>query len=409
MNDKLAKMNVKCTRQYYVANYSLSEGDRFLLKLVEVLVVYAQVFELSDLGGLYVLDLLSLVTDFFSDLSSLLKIIESILFFDTFVGRDLGSDFLGMFNEGILLLFFNLSFLLLDLLLLLDLIHVIFPLDSGLFGETGLFLRELLLSGNLKISLDSLSLLVLESFTLSGLSFSFLESSLGPKSIDLSLSISSLFLELSESLDFLFFFILDSSGLKLSFVLLLVLGSLILNDLLFMVLFLTGSFLLLDQGLSICLGSLFHQVVDSHSFGLRCFSILSLHLFNIGQKVHLFLISDFLFSHSFDGSLLDLINDDLSTLLSGSMLSNFSFFLLLENLESFDFHHQIKLFLLFNPFLLKSLIFLELFVTDGDDLGVQNHLVHVLDIVHIIIECLLSFGKECISLVLLADGKFVWL
>jgi len=392
-----------------VANYSLSEGDRFLLKLVEVLVVYAQVFELSDLGGLYVLDLLSLVTDFFSDLSSLLKIIESILFFDTFVGRDLGSDFLGMFNEGILLLFFNLSFLLLDLLLLLNLIHVIFPLDSGLFGETGLFFSELLLSGNLKISLDSLSLLVLESFTLSGLSFSFLESSLGPKSIDLSLSISSFFLELSKSLNFLFFFILDSGGLKLSFVLLLVLGSLILNDLLFMILFLSSSLLLLDQGLSISLGSLFHQVVDSLSFSLTCFSILSLHLFNIGQKVHLFLISDFLFSHSFDGSLLDLINDDLSALLSGLMLSNLSFFLLLENLESLDFHHEIKLFLLFNPFLLKSLIFFELFVTDGNDLGVQNHLVHVLDIVHIIIECLLRFGKESVSLVLLADCKFVWL
>lgn len=392
-----------------MANYSLSEGDCFLLELVEVLVVYAQVFKLTNLGGLYVLDLLSLVTDFFSDLSSLLKIIESILFFDTFVGGDLGSDFLGMFNEGILLLFFNLSFLLLDLLLLLDLIHVIFPLDSGLFGETGLLFRELLLSGNLKISLDSLSLLVLESFTFSGLSFSFLESSLGPKSINLSLSISSFFLELSKSLNFLFFFILNSSGLKLSFVLLLVLGSLILDDLLLVILFLTSSLLLLDERLGISLGCLFHQVVDSHSFSLTCFSILSLHLVDISQKVHLFLISDFLLSHSFDGSLLDLINDDLSAHLSGLMLSHFSFFLLLENLKSLDFHHEVKLFLLFNPFLLKSLIFIELLVTDGDDLGVQNHLVHVLDIVHIIIECLLSFGKESISLVFLTDCKFIWL
>ena len=382
-------MNVKCSimnGKFILKFKSLSEGDRFLLELVEILVVYAQVFKLTNLGGLYVLDLLSLVTDFFSDLSSLLKIIESILLFDTFVGGDLGSDFLGMFNEGILLLFFNLSFLLLDLLLFLNLVHVIFPLDSGLFGETGLFFRELPLSGNLKISLNPHSLLVLESFTFSGLSFAFLESSLGPKSIDLSLSISSFFLELSKSLDFLFFFILNSSGLKLSFVLLLVLGSLILNDLIFMVLFLTRSLLLLDKGLSISLGSLFHQVVDSLSFSLCCFRILSLHLVNIGQKVHLFLISDFLLSHSFDGSLLDLINDDLSTLLSGIMLSVFSFFLLLENLESLDFHHEIKLFLLFNPFRLESLIFLELFVTDGNDLGVQNHLVHVLDIVHFIIE-----------------------
>lgn len=392
-----------------MANYSLSEGDRFLLELVEVLVVYAQVFKLTNLGGLYVLDLLSLVTDFFSDLSSLLKIIESILFFDTFVGGDLGSDFLGMFNEGILLLFFNLSFLLLDLLLLLDLIHVIFPLDSGLFGETGLLFRELLLSGNLKISLNSLSLLVLESFTFSGLSLSFLESSLGPKSINLSLSISSFFLELSKSLNFLFFFILNSSGLKLSFVLLLVLGSLILDDLLLVIFFLTSSLLLLDERLGISLGSLFHQVVDSHSFSLTCFSILSLHLVDISQKVHLFLISDFLLSHSFDGSLLDLINDDLSAHLSGLMLSHFSFFLLLENLESLDFHHEVKLFLLFNPFLLKSLIFIELLVTDGDDLGVQNHLVHVLDIVQIIIDCLLSFGKESISLVFLTDCEFIWL
>jgi hypothetical protein len=53
---------------------------------------------------------------------------------------------------------------------------------------------ELDLSGNLKVSLDSLFLLVLESFSFSGLSLAFFESSLGSQGVDLSLSISSFFL-----------------------------------------------------------------------------------------------------------------------------------------------------------------------------------------------------------------------
>jgi hypothetical protein len=62
-----------------------------------------------------------------------------------------------------------------------------------------------------------------------------------------------------------------------------------------------------------------------------------------------------LLSHSFDGSLLDLINDDLSAHLSGLMLSHFSFFLLLENLKSLDFHHKIKFRLFCDVFAFKLL------------------------------------------------------
>jgi hypothetical protein len=100
-------------------------------------------------------------------------------------------------NKGTLLLLFDKSFLSFNLFLLLNLSHVVLSFDSRLFSEAALLLRELNLSGNLKVSLDSLFLLMLKSFSFSSLSLSLFEGSLGPQGVDLSLSIGSFFLELS--------------------------------------------------------------------------------------------------------------------------------------------------------------------------------------------------------------------
>jgi len=177
-----------------------------------------------------VLYLVSLVVNFLSDFSSLFKIIKSILLLDLLVIGDLTSNFLGVLYQGIFLLLFDLSLLLFNLLLLLDLIHVVFSFDSCLLSKAQLLLAELFLSSYLEVGLDSHSLLSFQSFPLSGLSLAFLESSLSTKSVNLSLSISGLFLKLSKSLNFLLFFLLDSGGLTLSLVFLFVSSSLVLND-----------------------------------------------------------------------------------------------------------------------------------------------------------------------------------
>jgi len=118
------------------------------------------------------------------------------------------------------------------------------------------------------------------------------------------------------------------------------------------------------------------------------------HPLNISLKLDLLLISELLFFHSENSSLLNLINNDLGTLLSSICFSDLSFFFFLENLESFDFHHKIQLLLFLYPLLLKSLILFKLLVTNCDNLCVEDHLVHLLDIIKLIIKLLLRLGQK---------------
>jgi len=235
-----------------------SERNSLLLKLIKIFAVNSESLEFTNFGGLDILYLISFVVNFLSDLSSLLEIIKSLLFLDGIVFSDLATDFVRVLHKSVFLLLLDLSLLVFNLLLFLDLIHVVLALNSGLLSKTRLLLWELFLSGNLKIGLDSLSLLGLESFPLPGLSLTFLECSLSSKSINLSLSISSFFLKFSKPLDFLFLLVLDSGGFELSIVFLLILGPLIFNDGHLVVFLLLSTLLLLNKGLRVSLSSLLH-------------------------------------------------------------------------------------------------------------------------------------------------------
>ena len=192
------------------------------------------------------------------DLATLLQVVKSLLLFVLFIVGDLGSHLMTVVDQCLSLLFLDFLFLGLDLLLLLNLVHVVFSLNASLLGQTGLLFRELPLTSQLEVSLNSLSLLVLKSLSLSGLSLTLFESALGSKSIDFCLSISCLLLEFSQPLNFTFFFILNSLSFKLSFVLLLVLGFLVGDDRFFMSLLLLEALFLLKSGLSVGFGSLLH-------------------------------------------------------------------------------------------------------------------------------------------------------
>lgn len=376
------------------ASASRSEGDGLLVELVEVLVVYADVLELLYFGLLDALDLFSLHVDFLSDLSTLLQEVKSVLLFDVLVGRNLIPDLVGVIDEGLLSVLLDLSLLQLDLLLLLNLVHVVLSLNASLLSQGRGLLLELLLSGLLEISLDALSLGLLKLFSFSGLSLALLKGSLGPKSIDFSLSIRSLFLELSETLDFSFFLFSDSLGFLLLFEFLLVLEALVLSNSCVLVLLFLLTFLFFKQSLSIGLGSLFHEQVDFLSLGLvGCFIFLS-HFFNIGLQLDLLLISELLLFHSLDGSLLNLIDYDLGALLSGLSLPDLSLLLFLEDLESLDLHHEVEFLLLLDPLLLEPLVFLELLISNGHDLGVEHHLVHLLHVVQVVIDGFLGLRKK---------------
>ena len=181
---------------YNLCNMS-SEGNCLLLEFKHVLVINSKILKFAKLCLLNSFNLVSLILDVLSNFSTFFEIVKSVLFFISFVGWDLTSDLFGVIDKSLSFFFFNFLLLCFNLLLLLDLIHVVFSLNSSLFSKTGLLLWELLLSSHFKISHDSLTLLVFKSLSFSSLSFTFLECSLSSKCIDLSLSISSLFLKLS--------------------------------------------------------------------------------------------------------------------------------------------------------------------------------------------------------------------
>jgi len=268
--------------------------------------------------------------------------------------------------------------------------HVIFSFNSCLFSQSRCFFLELFLSSDLHIGLNSLSLCCLELFSFSGISLTFLECSLGSQSINFSLSISSLLLKFSKSLNFALFFFSKSLSFLLSFEFFLIFISLMLSDLIVLALFLLFSSSFFHERLSIGFSCLLHKKVDLSSLSFMSSLIFFSHFLNVSLELDLFLITDFLFLHSLNSSLLNLINDDLSTLLSSIHFSNFSFFFFLKDLKSFNFHHKIKFLLLFNPFRLKTFVLHKLFISNSDNLGVENHLVHLFDVIHLVIELFLS-------------------
>lgn len=275
-----------------------------------------------------------------------------------------------MINKSLALILLNLALLLFNLLLFLNLAHVVLTLNTSLLSQVDLLLLELSLSSLLKICSDSLSLLMLELFSKTCLSFTFFECTLSSQSINFSLSIGGFLLKLSELLDLTLFLILESLSLKLSFMLLLVLGLLVCNDLHLLVLLLLCTLLFFNKSLSVGLSSLFHKDVHSLLLSNGSGLIFFPHSFDIVEELDSLFVSQFLLLESNLSTLLDLVNDDLGTLLPGMMLFDFSLFFGLENFQTLNLHHEIKLFLLLDMFFLELNVLFDLLVSNGHNLGV---------------------------------------
>ena len=108
---------------------------------------------------------------------------------------------------------------------------------------------------------------------------------------------------------------------------------------------------------------------------------------------------------SLDLSFSHLVHNHLATLLKCLLSLQFSLLLGLKDFEPLDFHHQVKLFLFLFVFLLQDLRLLKLLVSDSDDLRVEDHFVHVLDVVHLFVKQHLCSGQDHLLalLVLQAD------
>lgn len=233
-------------------------------------------------------------------------------------------------------------------------------------------------------------------------------SSFSSDSIDFSLSVSSLFLEISKLLNFSLLFIFDSSffHLMFKFSLLLVLD-IFIDSVIFFSFFLflrlfhgeikvVGNFNLLEHcSCFVLFSSCSFFFFDSHGF------YLSLHLLS-------FSFSHFTLFDSIIISFLNLINDDLFTHQSGLSSLSFSIFVSNNTLESFNFHHKIKFLLFFNIFLLELFGFFQLFISHTDNFSIEKHLIHSFNIIMLLVNHHLSLGKKSLRSHSLLKSEITW-
>ena len=93
-------------------------------------------------------------------------------------------------------------------------------------------------------------------------------------------------------------------------------------------------------------------------------------------------------------ALLNLLNNNCSATTLGLKSKLFTLILCLKSFETLDLHHKVQTLLLSDPFSLQLLVLLKLLVTHSDDLGVEGHLIHVLDVVVLLIKLGLGLGEQ---------------
>lgn len=114
---------------------------------------------------------------------------------------------------------------------------------------------------------------------------------------------------------------------------------LVLDDLLLLVLLFSGSLFLLESRLSVGFSSLAHEHVDSLALLLGSIRVFLLHFLDVVEEHLSLLVADLLLLHPLQGSLLNLVDDNLLATESLHRLLGIALLLFLEHLESFDFHH----------------------------------------------------------------------
>lgn len=289
------------------------------------------------------------------------------------------------------------------LLLLLNDAQELVSLGLGLLSKHDLVLHKLSLAGHVEVFGIFLSFDSLLAFLCTSLSLTILECTLSTESIDFTLTISSLFLKVTHSLDL--FLLLVSLATLLSSLLFFFghLVGVVLND--FQILVLLFSDLLSFAVLGNLVGDfdLSKHALVSRALGFLFFLVSLLLELNVSEHLCRFPVDLLSFLHADAFTVLDLLNDDLGAAQLSLLAKLLSFVLGLERLQTLDLHHQVQAFLLSNPFGLKLLVLFELLVTYSNDLGVEGHLVHVLNVVVFFVELLLCLGEKTVGACVLLD------
>jgi hypothetical protein len=189
---------------------SSSEGDLLLCEFSRVLLGDIHGAEFSQFPLFNGFNLSTFLVDLLADFSAFFEVVKAVLLGLLVISLDLGAELVGVLLQYFLLFLLNVSLLLLNLLLFLDYAKELITLLLSLFREALLSFKELPLSGILKVSEDLLFVLEIASLLIASLPFTLLEGSLSSKSINLSLTVSSFFLKLSQASDFALLLFLDT-------------------------------------------------------------------------------------------------------------------------------------------------------------------------------------------------------
>ena len=210
-------------------------------------------------------------------------------------------------------------------------------------------------------------------------------------------------MKLTETCDLTFLLLLYTLQFGLFLFLTLSLRPVIFNNLLFQVFLLLLPLVLHLDGPLVGDLDFSNHAECALLLGLDHFVLLDLELLSLADHLLHLALAHLLILDAIELALLDLVDDDEGALLLCLLALDFALLLQLEGLESLDLHHEVEALLLLYPLLLEALGLVELAVTDGHNLGVKHHLVHVLHIIMVLVHHLLSLGQQTLRLFLVNE------
>lgn len=252
----------------------------------------------------------------------------------------------------------EISFLLLFLLLPFNDAQEIVAFCLSLGCHHSLTLLKLSLAGNFELLSLTNVFFFFSNFFFPCLSFALFKCTFCPQSIDLGLTVSSLFLHSSQTSNFHLFFFLNTlllSGFgcfSCSFV------SVVFYNLLFLFNFFLAGLLLFLQSNFVCSFDLSDHFQIANTLFFCCFDFSKSHGLDLASHLFLFLGKKFSLTNAFFFTFLNLVDDYKCAFALLLLADDLALFSNLKTFQALDLHEQVKLFLLFNPLTFELLVFL---------------------------------------------------
>mmetsp|Transcript_128538 Transcript_128538/g.274120 ORF Transcript_128538/g.274120 Transcript_128538/m.274120 type:complete len:433 (+) Transcript_128538:43-1341(+) len=143
---------------------------------------------------------------------------------------------------------------------------------------------------------------------------------------------------------------------------------------------------------------LHHEALRRHLLLPLLLHLLGLESLDLLQNEGTLLVTLLLLAHPLSLPVLDLLDDDLSAAALALKALLLAHLVHAQGLETLDLHHGIEVALLLFLLRLGVPLLLDLRITNSHNLSVEHHLVHVLDIVHILVQHLLRPLKDAVLL-----------